>query len=120
MGVSVTLVIQHAKRMPSSHKQHDFRKEVIEHNTYVCFDILYELCLKHLSFKFYRASLKPLFSFCLINNVAFINKYSNSRIGFSCEFALSGLRSSNNLERPTIHTVPLSDMELLKFIIKSI
>jgi hypothetical protein len=61
--VSVALVIQHAKRLwrvillsvsclpyfyTLSHKWHDFRKNVIEHET--CFDFLYNVCPNHFSF----------------------------------------------------------------------
>jgi hypothetical protein len=58
------LVIQHAKRMrriiflseaclfynifPYSHKWHDFRGEKKQHK--MCFDFLYNFCLKHFSF----------------------------------------------------------------------
>ena len=65
MCVSVALVIQHAMRMrhiilssvarlalpyfPTlSHKRHDFREKVTEYE--MCFDFLYNFCLKHLSF----------------------------------------------------------------------
>jgi hypothetical protein len=63
MSVSTVLVIQHAQRMRHTvicglsvstiffhiyHKLHDFRRKVIKHK--ICFDYLYNFCIKHFSF----------------------------------------------------------------------
>jgi len=67
-----------------AHKRHDLKKKILEHK--ICFDFLYKVCLKHLSFyEELNEILSQMYIGLHVQNLLFLPCGNETRI-FSTDF----------------------------------